>query len=351
MGERLTAAAAPKPALSRNAVHGLAILCCLLWAGAYVTAKIAVGSPEHPEFGPFRAAFFRFGIAGALLTAWGLWRDPLSLRIARADWPRFGRLALLGMCLTYTFNYGGLALSTGTAAALIMATEPVWIALLAVLFLRETLTPPRFAGIVLGLTGAVLVVLSTQKPGSAGTPAAGAAMLGNLLMVASLLWEAGAVLTVKRLTERYPGRVIVTWEFLIGSVLLAPFAVWEGLRYGPMSPSPAAWGAFAYLLIPCTLIAYTLWFRLLEVADASELSVFIFLQPVLGTLLGVFLLGDPFTRLTGIGAALVLLGVAGITVAGGQKRAPRQNEPDSAVSGPPRVPESASPDSSVAGLP
>lgn len=299
--------------LSKNTIYTLALLCCLLWAGAYVTGKIAIGTTEAPGFGPFRAAFFRFGVAGAILVLWGLWKDAAGLRIAREDWPAFGRLALLGMCLTYTFNYGGLALSTGTAAALIMATEPVWIALLAVLFLKERLTLPRFLGIVLGLTGAVMVVLSTQRTGGGSTPAATQAMMGNLLMVLSLLWEAGAVLTAKRLTARYKGETIVTYEFLLGALMLAPFAAWEMYQRGPLHPTAAAWGSFAYLLIACTLIAYTVWFRLLALTDASELTVFIFLQPVVGTLIGVFLLHDPFSAVTLAGAALVLGGVWGIT--------------------------------------
>lgn len=290
----------------------LAVMCCLFWAGAYVTGKLAIGTPDAPGFGPFRAAFFRFAIAGAVLGAWGLCRNRASLRVQKRDWPAFGRVALLGMGLTYVFNYQGLALSTGTAAALIMATEPVWIAVLAVLFLRERVTPPRLFGIVAGLTGAMLVVLSTQKSGA--SPSAGAsAMLGNVLMVLSLLWESGAVLTAKKLTARYKGRTILTYEFLLGALLLAPFAIWETIQTGSLHPTRAAWWSFGYLVTACTLVAYVVWFWLLETTDASELTVFIFLQPVVGTLMGVALFGDPFTLVTLSGAILVLAGLAGLT--------------------------------------
>ena len=307
-----------RPRWPKWAVYALAIVCNLFWAGAYVTGKLAIGTPETAGFGPFRAAFFRFGVAGLVLVGWGLLRAPDSLRLRKEDLPAFARLALLGMCLTYVFNYTGLRLSTGTAAALIMVTEPVWIALLAVVFLRERLTVLRGAGVVLGLTGALLVVISTQRPETAGTTAASAVLLGNLLMVASLLWEAGAVLTVKRLAARYSGRVIVTYEFLLGSLLLAPFAAWETWAQGPILPSPAAWGAFLYLVGPCTLFAYTVWFVLLERADASELSIFIFLQPVVATVIGV-LRRDPFTAVTALGAVLVLAGVGAIMRAGARR--------------------------------
>jgi drug/metabolite transporter (DMT)-like permease len=213
-----------RPGVSKTLIYGIAIFANLLWAGAYVTGKIAIGTDGSAGFGPFRAAFFRFAAAGAVLALWGLVRAPESLRVRREDLPRFGRLALLGMCLTYVFNYTGLALTTGTSAALIMATEPVWIAVLAVLVLRERLTPTRGLGVLLGLGGALLVIVSTTQPvnGADGSAAASAAMLGNALIAASLLWEASAVLTVKRLVARYPGPVIVTYEFLLGSLLLAP---------------------------------------------------------------------------------------------------------------------------------
>lgn len=291
----------------RGFLYALAVLANLFWAGAYVTGKVAIAG-----FGPFRASFFRFALAGVVLALWGLLRRPETLRVRRADLPRFGRLALLGMCLTYVFNYTGLALTTGTATALIMSTEPVFIALLAVVFLRERLTLPRALGAVLGLTGVLLVIVSTQRADAAAGEGIGAALLGNLLILASLLWESAAVLTVKQLAARYPGPVILTYEFLIGALLLTPFAAWETAVQGPLAPTPAAWWAFLYLLGPCTLIAYTVWYVALETIDASELSVLIFLQPVVGTLLGVFLFRDPFTLVTALGAILVLVGVAGI---------------------------------------
>ncbi|MBC8137931.1 MAG: DMT family transporter [Fibrella sp.] len=291
----------------------IATFCSLLWSGAYVTGKIAIGTPDEPGFGPFRLAFFRFGIAGVLLAAWLLWRNRSALQVRRDDYGAFFRLALLGMGLTYVFNYGGLALSSGTAAALIMASEPVWIAALAVVFLKERLTVPRLFGIVFGLTGAVTVVLSTQKSGGAGGTFP---LLGNILMVLSLLFEAGAVLTVKRLTQHYSGMTIVTYEFLLGALLLAPFALWETLANGAAHPTVGAWGAFAYLITGCTLLAYPLWFRLLETTDASDVTLFIFLQPVVGTLIGVALLHEPFTAWAAIGAFLVLIGVWNLTASG-----------------------------------
>lgn len=295
-----------------------AVLCALLWSGAFVSGKFAIGSVDAPGFGPFRLAFFRFAVAGGVLALWALWRDPASLRVRREDYGLFARLALLGMGLTYVLNYAGLALSSGTAATLITASGPVWVTLLAALFLKERMTVPRVFGTGFGLAGTLLVVWSTQKSGSGG---GSNPLLGNVLMLLSLLFEAGAFLTVKQLTARYSGYAIVTVEFLVGSLLLAPFAAYETWASGPLHLTASAWGGYAYLLTACTLIAYPLWFRLLETADASDVTPFLFLQPVAGIVISIVLLHEPFTPFMAAGAFLVLLG-AGNLAASGKKNSP-----------------------------
>ena len=70
------------------------------------------------------------------------------------------------------------------------------------------------------------------------------------------------------------------------------------------------WLSVAYLVLPCTVLAYTIWFMILDKRNAGEMSVFLFIQPVVGTLLGVWLLHDPLTAFKIVGAALVLLGIA-----------------------------------------
>ena len=253
----------------------LAAFCNVLWAGAYISGKYLIGTPASPGFGPMRAAFLRFAISGAVLWLYLRATKPERLVVQRADYVPMAFIGIFGITLTYLLNYAGLARSAATAAALILSTEPVWVILLAVLFLRERMTLAKAAGIVLGLGGAFLVVLST---GSTTEASAKTALIGNALIVASLLVESCGILVIKRLASRYSGFTITVWQFLIGSACLLPFAVGEHLRVGWQTPSPAAWLALGYLVIACTITAYTLWFVLLEKADASRLSIFLFLQ-------------------------------------------------------------------------
>ena len=101
---------------------------------------------------------------------------------------------------------------------------------------------------------------------------------------------------------------------LSGAVALAPFSAYElthQIASGhplALPPASALW-SLMYLIVPCTVLGYLVWFSILDKTDASEMSVFLFIQPVAGALLGSYFLGDKITVFTLSGAALVLLAV------------------------------------------
>ena len=103
----------------------------------------------------------------------------------------------------------------------------------------------------------------------------------------------------------------MTYQMTSGAIALAPFAVWELTRRAlhghalAMPPASALW-SLLYLVLPCTVFAYTVWFTVLDKREAGEMSVFLFVQPVAGALLGVTFLHDPVTAYTVVGALLVL---------------------------------------------
>ena len=106
---------------------------------------------------------------------------------------------------------------------------------------------------------------------------------------------------------RYPAVTVSTYQMLTGAVILAPFAAAEmwhtGWRPAWDAASLPAYLSVLYLVLFCTVLAYTVWFLLLDRHSASDLSVFLFVQPVVGALLGVVFRHDPLTRATLAGAA------------------------------------------------
>jgi len=275
----------------------------LLWAGSSLAAKVALVSIP-----PMTLAFARFALAGLLMYSVALWRG-VDLRVARRDWRAFWAMGILGLALTYLLQYVGLSLTTVSNAALLHATETVFLSILAFIFLREAMPRVKVAGIIVGLFGVYLIIANGWR-----LPPFSGATEGNLLIAVALAFEAGSSIVGKGLVARYPILSVVTYQMLSGAVALAPFCVFELLRQSAqghlmtLPPAPALW-SLAYLILPCTVLGYLVWFTVLDKHQASEMSVFLFVQPVAGAFLGAFLLGDRVTPFTVFGAVLVLLAV------------------------------------------
>lgn len=291
-----------------------------------MAAKLALGTPQHPHLPPMTLAFMRFALAALLMYGLAVWRR-VDLRVARRDWGRFWAMGVLGLTSAYVLSYLGIQRTAASEAALLIATEPVFLALLSVAFLREALPAVKIGGIGAGLAGVLLIVTDGRWGGHAS-----GALLGDILIASGLVLEAFSSIIGKKLVARYPIPAVMTYQMACGAVALAPLAAFEVFHTSPplaLSSVPvSAWLCLLYLVIPCTVFAYTVWFSILETRDASELSVFLFLQPVVGMVLGVWLLHEGLSVPKGLGALLVLLAVGLINR--------RPNPPDT-----PPVPPSA----------
>ena len=289
----------------------------LLWAGSSLAAKIALQTIP-----PMTLAFARFALAALLMYGVARVRG-VDLRVARRDWGMFWAMGILGLALTYLLAYQGIQRTTASDSALIHATEPVFLSVLAYFFLRERMFAVKVLGIVAGLLGTYLIVANGWR-----LPAFSGAVAGDLLITLGLTFEAGSSIVGKNLVMRYPPASVMTYQMLSGAIALAPFAMWELAQPGRAPhPTAAALWSLLYLVVPCTVFAYTVWFTILETRGAGEMSVFLFVQPVFGAFLGAWLLHEPFTVWTVLGAVFVLSGVALINRRPPLPKSPPPNSP------------------------
>ncbi len=281
----------------------------LLWGGSSLAAKIALGSAGHPGLPPMTLAFARFSLAALSMYAVAKLLK-VNLAVARADWPRFWLMGVVGLAITYLLSYLGIARTSVSEASLIIATEPVFLAILAFFFLREPMRPAKVGGIAAGLAGVYLIVNGGFLP----RPFSGM-VAGDLLIALGLTFEAGSSILGKGLVARYPAASVITYQMISGAIALAPFSLWELLHAQTVDPLSlfthrAIALSLLYLIVPCTVLAYTIWFSILDKHEAGEMSVFLFLQPIVGTILGAYFSHDAVTRFTIIGAVLILSGIA-----------------------------------------
>lgn len=284
----------------------LLVVINMLWAGTSLAAKAAL---DHVP--PLLLAFTRFSLAAILLYAWAVSRQ-VDLRVRRQDWGLFWGTGLLGITLTYLLSYAGLSRTTAADSALLHASEPVFLIILSVCLLRERLSWIKVIGVAAGLIGVLLITWHGPALQRLTTAAS-----GDLLIACGLLAESLSVIIGKRLVASYPPLSVLTYQMLTGAILLAPGTIWQGMqdhwhlpdRIGGASVWPIL-GSLLYLVVPCTVFAYAVWYYLLERHAASDLGLLLFVQPVMGALLGIFFQHDTLTLGAVTGAVLVLLALA-----------------------------------------
>lgn len=268
-----------------------------IWGGMYVVSKYVLDFVP-----PFTLVVLRLAIACVVLL--GLLALRRQLAIPRRELPLIALCGLIGYPISLGAQFAGTHLSTAHDAALITSSTPAFVAVFAALVLRERVGGWRWGAIALATLGVVVVAL-----GQSGGDEAAAPLLGDvLLLVAALTWALYSVLA-KAATAQRSVLVVTTYSLVFGFIIALPTAPIElgGFSF-PSIPALALWGVL-YLGIVSTAVAFYLWNKGLELLDASLASLFFFAQPVVGSVLGWFLLGEWLAPSFFVGAALVAAGV------------------------------------------
>lgn len=295
----------------RPAVWAALVAVYLIWGSTYLGIEVA-----SRTFPPLLMLSARFLLAGGLLYAWSIRRGE---RLAdRPGWRQWRAAAIVGAGLL-VFGNGGVGLAeqsvdTGTVA-LIVASMPLWLALLNRVFNGVRLAPVAVVGLVVGFAGVALLV---AKQGASRDELGGAlvVLFGSLAWAAGSIYARGAPL---------PSRPLVgaAMEMLTGGVLLAfaGLAIGEGSDMHVSQISGETLLAFAYLVSIGSLVGFTAYIWLLGQAPLSLVGTYAYVNPVVAVLLGVTLLGEPLGwRLFVAGGAIVV--AVGLIVSARPRPAP-----------------------------
>ena len=278
--------------LAANAVYGT----------SYVAIRFAVD-----DIGPATLAFLRLAVAGAILVP-----VYLAARNAdpgpehRADRRTLFWMGFVGFTLALALSHWGLSWSTATNAALLVATEPVALVALSPIVLGERLTAREGWGTALAALGATIVV-ANGVPGI--TVAVAPHWRGDILLLLSGVCFAAYSLLGRPVLARHSSLTVTTWSFVWGLVTTAPLVAleWHVARRPVWTSLGVA--AVLYLGVVITGLGYLVWNWALERVSAARAAIFLNLQPLVGTLLGVAWLGDLFTAFTAGGGVLIIAGL------------------------------------------
>ena len=279
-------------------IAGLLLLWASAFAGIRAGMRLSLSGTVGPDgYGPGELALLRFGTASTVLALYAFTKR-MQLP-ERSELPLIGLTGFLGISVYHVaLNFGEMTVQAG-AASLLISAAPVFTALLSVAVLKERLTGIGWLGILLAFAGVALIALSGGQ-GLRFTPGA------LLILLAATVAAVYSILS-KQLLRRHAALEFTCYSIWAGTLPLLVFL--PGLLRRLPVAAPQATFAVIYLGIFPAAIAYVLWNYALARMPASLLSSFLYLSPVLASLIAWVWLGEVPALLTLVGGAIAILGV------------------------------------------
>jgi drug/metabolite transporter (DMT)-like permease len=297
----------------RRVGRGLGYSACCL-AGLFWSVGFFFGKIAFTRLGVDHFVLYRFLFACA-----GLVSIVERPRFSARDWTTLLVASFFGIPVQFLVQFYGLHMTTVSHAALMVGTMPVILAAGATLFSHERLDLKGWLAIAGSTAGIALIISSTSRH-----VAGGGSLEGDLLVIAAMFVALVWILGNQRLMRRGHSPMAVTvWGLLTGTAMLI---VWVLVRDG-LPPvhgvGMKVWLAVAGSGLLCTAAATLLWNWGIHHVPASRAGVFLNIEPAVGAILGVEVLGDRLGAGTWIGGALIIAAAVVLTTTGrGEQEAP-----------------------------
>jgi drug/metabolite transporter (DMT)-like permease len=269
----------------------------IVFASTPLFAKIALR-----DFDPMTLGLIRFTVSMIILNGFLLVQRKKIIP-PKEHW---GMILLLGF-LALPANQGlfliGLQYTSPGHSALMYSLTPLFVYMLAIPLLKERLKFKKVIGILIAFAGVVAILLD-----------------GNIKMEPNFVWGdliiffgviAWALYTVlgKKLVDKLGSVYAITYTLTAGAFLFVPMGIYNTATFDFTQVDILPWVALAFVTIVTSSIAYPIWYWALKYMEASKLTVFIFLQPVLAALLSYIFLSEELTTNFIVGGSIVILGV------------------------------------------
>jgi drug/metabolite transporter (DMT)-like permease len=276
----------------------LVILCHqVLTAIAFPVAKLGLN-----QIDPLSYAFFRFVLATVVYVPVLLFLRQRKI-IPFRDHIRIFIIGLILIPVNQVVFLIGQSMTSASHSSLLFATVPIFIYILAIVFLKERITFRRSLGIIVAAAGAYIILAGgARKTG-------GESLTGDLLVLIAVVAWAAATIMAKSMAQTYGAFRVTGLALVYGSILYLPFGAYKviGGYYGNVSI--VGWSSVFYMGIVVSVLAYFLWYWVLKYMEASRLAVIQNIQPVIASAVAVLTLGETIGDTFLIGGAVALGGI------------------------------------------
>jgi drug/metabolite transporter (DMT)-like permease len=231
-----------------------------------------------------------------------------SEKVEKRDLFKMFICAFFGVAINQILFFEGLNLSTPINASIIITIIPVLILIFAHFILKERITSTKVIGIILGATGAVMIVLAAGN-GEFKT----STMLGNLFILINAGSWALYLVLVKPLMERYESVTVMKWVFFFGLIIVIPFTLSSFTKTTFSTIPLSIWLSISFVVFGATIIAYYLNNYSLKTVSPSINGIYIYLQPLIASVVAILFGKDQLTVAKTIAAVLIMAGVYFVT--------------------------------------
>jgi drug/metabolite transporter (DMT)-like permease len=285
----------------------------LIWGSTYLAIKYAIGTLP-----PFLMAATRFLSAGAILFAWASLRGERARSNGRTSLQQWRRAFIIGALLILGGN-GGVTWAErylpSSLAALLVATEPLWVVLLNWTLGGARPNAKVVVGLFTGLAGVGILVSGGFNGGDAtGTMS----LIGAVVVIAAgLCWAGGSVFSIRRPVQT-SAPLASGMQMLAGGTLLLVLGSVTG-EFSRLNLGRASWlsiGSLLYLIVFGSIVAFTAYGWLLRTVSPARAATYAYVNPMVAVVLGWFIASEPLTVRTIVAAIVIVASVALITTYG-----------------------------------
>ena len=252
---------------------------------------------------PFGLNVVRVLVTTSLLWLMHLW-EKTEHPLERKDIPRLIACGMTGIAINQLLFIKGLSLTYSIHASLLMLCTPLLITLMAFIFLRERMSLGVAMGLLMGITGSVMLITSKESIRTGND-----IITGDIMIALNAISYAVYFVLVKPLMNKYSPLQVLRWSFTFGGLFILPFG-WTEFIYAHWSSfSGVDLAAIAFVVLGATFFAYLFNIYGLHHIQASATGAYIYLQPIFATMVAVIFLDERISLIKLISALLIFAGV------------------------------------------
>ncbi len=279
--------------------HIALFFVALIYGGNYSVAKLVLDDNYIQPLG-----FILMRALSGVILFWIVHLMFVRERVEKKDLPLIITCALFGVAINQMFFFMGLKYTTPINASLIMTTTPILVLLTSAIIIKEKITFKKMIGIALGAIGAIILISLGKDLSFKQTQ-----LFGDLMIFINAVSYGIYLVLVKKLMGRYHPITVVKWVFTFGIFMVFPFGIGDLMIVQWSDFTQVIWMAVAYVLICVTFLTYLLNAFALKVVNASVVSIYIYLQPLLATFIALMMENDELGVVKILAGVLIFSGV------------------------------------------